>query len=157
VRLRRSYSDNPSSYPAVLQFRFAVGIRHPSLGSSERVTAHDGAPLGSQSYQRGSGSFPSRQTSNVPSFRTCARYTSQQTSLISVRRAFGILTRSLRIQQRLFVFENSVIWGLFWLSEPGPRPCDIKPRRGFSFQTPALRLRCGPRCCLVGPVASHVR
>jgi hypothetical protein len=46
VRLHRSYSDNPPSYPAVLQFRFAVGIRHPSLGSSERAAAHDGARLG---------------------------------------------------------------------------------------------------------------
>ena len=32
-------SDNPSSCRAVLQCRFAVGIRHPSLGSSDRVAA----------------------------------------------------------------------------------------------------------------------
>jgi hypothetical protein len=38
--------DNPSSCRAVLQFRFAVDIRHPSLGSSEPVAAHDRARLG---------------------------------------------------------------------------------------------------------------
>ena len=59
------------------------------------------------------------------------------TSLISARRAFGILTKSLRISSD---FGNSVYGDWFWLSDGLVGPCDIRPLKAPGLSGPGLLL-----------------